>query len=132
MCVSRLRADPLQDWQVGVSWEGEPKKARGQRQGSNSSHPLSPLAHIAPILAPFVIPVSLIPVIPATPLISVNLKGEGCSSSIKGQATKIWGENRKNIEFRNPVIMNLEPFHQVSGDMSRDSVTNTRIQFLKS
>ena len=30
------------------------------------------------------------------------------------------GENA-NIEFRNPVIMNLEPFHQVSGDMSRDS-----------
>ena len=28
--------------------------------------------------------------------------------------------------------MNLEPFHQVSGDMSRDSVTNTRIRFLKS
>ena len=39
ICVSRLRADPLQRWQVGVSWEGEPKKARGQRQGSNSSNP---------------------------------------------------------------------------------------------
>ena len=101
--------------------EGEPKKARGQRQGSNSSHPFSPSAHIAPILAPFVIPASLIPVIPATPLISFNLKGDGCSSSIKGQATKIWRENT-NIEFRNPVIMNLEPFHQVSGDTSRDSL----------
>ena len=33
-----------------------PKKLGGQRQGSNSNHDLSPLDHIAPILAPFVIP----------------------------------------------------------------------------
>ena len=85
--------------------EGEPKKARGQRQGSNSSHPFSPSTHIAPILAPFVIPASLIPVIPATPLISVNLKGDGCSSSIKGEATKIW----RKYKYRVPESSNYEP-----------------------
>ena len=128
------RPGQLGPWWTTYYLEGEPKKAWGQRQGSNSSHPFSPSTHIAPILAPFVIPASLIPVIPATPLISVNLKGEGCSSSIKGQATKIWREN-PNIEFRNPVIMNPEPFHQVSGDRSRDSlssVAKTRVRFLKS
>ena len=115
-------------------FEGLNPKSSGSKEGSNSSHLFSPSAHIAPILAPFVIPVSLIPVIPATPLISFNLKGDGCSSSIKDQATKIWGENT-NIEFRNPAIMNLEPFHQVSGDTSRDSsssVAKTRVRFLKS
>ena len=114
--------------------EGEPKKARGQRQGSNSSHPFSPSTHIAPILAPFVIPASLIPVIPATPLISFNLKGDGCSSSIKGEATKIW----RKYKYRVPESSNYEPRTLPSSigwhvqGLFKLSDTKTRVQFLKS
>ena len=118
--------------QLSTGWT---QKSWGSKAGFNLQPPLltfgSYRANIGSICNPWV---SLIPVIPATPLIFVNLKGDGCSSPMKVQGTKIWRENT-NIVFRNPVIMNLEPFHQVSGDMSRDSwssVFKTRIRFLKS
>ena len=85
---------------------GWTQKSSGSKAGFKLEPPLSPSAHIAPILAPFVIPVSLIPVIPATPLISVNLKGAAPPPS-RARRRKIWKVEKK--KYRVPECSNYEP-----------------------